>query len=327
MRFPLVLLAVLVASHADAATLRTMTTLHASTVYLRDLFDDAGRNADQLLGPGPDPGGRIIVEAAQLNAIARQFSVEWRSVSSADRAVLEWPGHPLRREDATEAVRTALTAAGAPDNFDIDIPGFSPPLIPFEAPTVPTVSQLDYDSNTGRFTAMLSITADGMNPINARISGRAEEMAEAPVAVTRLLPETVLRADDVHMARVRASLIRTEIARSVNQIIGMELKRPIPAGQPLRLADLNRPDVVQRGSIVQIQLLAGGLAVNGQAVAIDAGAEGDQIRVQNLNSRAILMAQVSGPGQVRVTPDAAPALPSATVRYNRNNFQQRLSAE
>lgn len=322
MRILILLLGLSAAASAEAATLRTMTTLHGPSVYLRDLFDDAGRNADQLLGPSPDPGGRIIVESAQLDAIARQFTVAWRSVSRADRAVLEWPGHPLRREDAIEAVRTAITAAGAPEDYEIEIPGFSPPLIPFEAAAVPTVSQLDYDNNTGRFTAMLSVTSEGMNPINVRISGRADEMAEAPVALTRLLPETVLRADDVHMARVRVALIRTEIAKSLDQIIGMELRHPLPAGQPLRLADLTRPALVQRGSTVQIQLTSAGLTVSGQAVAIEAGAEGDRIRVQNLNSRALLMAEVVGPGKVRVMPDAPPALPSATVRYDRSVARQ-----
>jgi flagella basal body P-ring formation protein FlgA len=317
MRILLALFGVLAVSQADAAALRTMTTLHASSVYLRDLFDEAGASANLLLGPGPEPGGRIIVEAAQLNAIARQYGVEWRSVSRADRAVLEWPGRPLRREDAIEAVRTALTAAGAPEDYDIDIPGFSAPVVPFEARAVPTVSQLDYDNSTGRFTAMLSITGESMNPINTRISGRADEMALAPVAVTRLLPETVLRADDVKMARVRAALIHNEVARSIDQIIGMELKRPVPIGQPLRLADLGRPALVQRGAIVQIQLSSGGLTVSGQAVAMDGGAEGDQVRVQNLNSRAVLTAEVTGPGQVRVMPDAPPAVASATVRYNR----------
>jgi flagella basal body P-ring formation protein FlgA len=98
-RLPLALLAFCLASaHAEAAaTLRTMTTLHASVVRLSDLFDDAGANADRVLGPGPGAGGRIVVEAAQLGAIARQFGVDWRPGSSADRAVLDRPGRPMRR--------------------------------------------------------------------------------------------------------------------------------------------------------------------------------------------------------------------------------------
>ena len=115
-----------------------------------------------------------------------------------------------------------------------------------------------------------------MNPIDTRVSGRVDEVVEAPVALTRLLPETVLRADDVRIARVRAATLQNEVARSVDQIIGMQLRRPVAAGQPLRLADLSRPPLVQRGATVQIELSSAGLSVTGQAVALDAGAEGDK---------------------------------------------------
>ena len=67
--------------------LRPITTLHAQVVRLKDLFDDAGRNADRVLGPGPAPGGRIVVEARQLAAIARQFDVDWRPISSGGTGV------------------------------------------------------------------------------------------------------------------------------------------------------------------------------------------------------------------------------------------------
>src|ERR1700723_1488536 len=129
MRALMLLVGLLVCGQTQAASLRSMTTLHGPTVYLRDLFDDVGVGADRVLGPGPEPGGRIIVEAPQLNAIARQFGVAWRSVSRADRAVLEWPGRPLKREDAIEAVRVAIAAGGASDDIDIDLPGFNQPIL------------------------------------------------------------------------------------------------------------------------------------------------------------------------------------------------------
>src|SRR5690348_9637468 len=108
--FPLVLLAGSVP--AQAAMLRPITTLHAQVVRLKDLFDDAGRNADRVLGPGPAPGGRIVVEARQLAAIARQFDVDWRPISSGDRALLDRPGRPLDRDVALDALRAALISAG-----------------------------------------------------------------------------------------------------------------------------------------------------------------------------------------------------------------------
>jgi flagella basal body P-ring formation protein FlgA len=322
MRRLVFLFVMLACTQAQAAALRNMTTLHGPNVYLKDLFDDAGLNADRLLGPGPGPGGRIIVEAAQLNAIARQYNVAWRSVSRADRSVLEWPGRPLRKDEAIDAVRMAITVGSPAGDTDIDLPGFTPPIIPLDVTPVSTVSQVDYDTGTGRFTAALTITGDGMTPIDSRISGIVQEMAELPVAATRLLPETVLRADDIRVARVPVASLQNEVARTVDQIVGMQLRGPVAAGRPLRLADLTRPPLVQRGSTVQIELTSSGLTVTGQAIALDTGTGGEQIRVQNITSHAFLFAQVVGPGQVRVTPDAPPALPTAPARFDR-----RMSAQ
>jgi flagella basal body P-ring formation protein FlgA len=317
MRILVFAFAVVASFQAHAATLRNMTTLHGPTVYLRDLFDDAGTNAGRILGPGPGPGGRIIVGAAQLNAIALEYDVAWRSVSRADRAVLEWPGRPLQKEDAIEAMRSAIAAGNTDDDTDIDLPGFTPPIVPMDVTPVSTVSQLDYDTGTGRFTAVLTVTADGMNPIDSVISGRVQKMVEEPVAVTQLLPETVLGRHDVRVARVPMASSQSGFVQSVDQIVGMQLRRPVSAGQPLSLANLTPPALVRRGSTVQIELLSAGLSVTGQVVAIDAGADGERIRVQNITSHAFLFAQVVGPGQVRVTPDAPPALPTAPPRFDR----------
>ena len=315
MRILLLVFAVLACAQARAATLRTTTTLHGPNVYLRDLFDNAGPDAGQVLGPGPDPGGRIVVGAAQLNAIARQYDVDWRSASRADRAVLDWPAHPMRKQDAIAAVRSAITVGGGPDDIDIDMPGFAPPLIPEEVTPVIAVSQLDQDTNTGRFTAILTVSGKGMNPIDTRVSGRAAAMMAVPVVLTRLPRDAVIQADDLRVARVPTASIQDEIARSADQIVGMQLRRPIAAGQPLRLADLTRPPLVQRGSMVRIELSTAGLAITGQAMALDSGADGEKIRVQNMASHAFLLAQVIGPGQVRVMADAPGASRRAPPRF------------
>jgi flagellar basal body P-ring formation protein FlgA len=309
MRILAVSMALVLSMEAHAASLRTMTTLHGPNVYLSDLFDDAGRNADRLLGPGPAAGGRIVLEAPQLDAIARQYSVPWRSISVGDRAVLEWPGRPLPKEAVMEALRVAVTAAGDMPEFDIDVPDFVSPTVPTEATPVSAVSQFDLDKNTGRFMAVLVVTADAMNPIHMKLSGRVDEMIEAPVCVTRLLPDTVVRPDDVRMERIKKSLFQSGIARSIDKIIGMQLRRPVAAGMPLRLDDLTRPALVQRGAVVRMELQSADLTISGSAIAIDAGAAGEIIRVQPKNSRVLVSAQVVAPEQVRVV--VQPALPSS----------------
>ena len=307
-RLPLALLALCLGSaHAEAAaTLRTMTTLHASVVRLSDLFDEAGANADRVLGPGPGAGGRIVVEAAQLGAIARQFGVDWRPASSADRAVLDRPGRPMRREDVLRAVKTALMAAGASADCDIELAGFTPPLVPFEADPQPVVADLDYDADAGRFSAMVSVTGESMEPLHLRVTGRADDTVELPVATARLLAGSVLRADDVHMARVHTAMIRGEMVRRPDDAVGMQVKRQIAAGQPLALTELTRPSMVQKGAIVLMMLDSPGITLTAQGQAMEPGALNERIRVLNPASHAVVEAEVIGPDRVRVAPNKVP---------------------
>lgn len=289
-------------SATQAATLRTATTLHAPTVRLSDLFDDAGTNADRVLGPGPGPGGRIVVEAAQLRAIAHQFGVSWVPSSSADRAVLDRPGRPMRREDVLDAVRTTLLAAGVSDDCDIELGSFTPPLVPFESDPKPLVTDLEYDANAGRFTALLSVSAEAMEPIHLRLAGRVDDTVELPVSTGRLPAGSVVRPEDLHMARVHTASIRGEVVRRAGDAIGMQARRQIAVGQPLVMAELARPTAVQKKATVLMQLDSPGIALTAQGQALEAGALGERIRVINPVSHATVEATVIGPDRVRVLP-------------------------
>ncbi len=212
----------------------------------------------------------------------------------------------MQRETVLDAMRAALQAAGASDDCEIELPGFSAPLVPAEAEVHAVATQLDYDSGSGRFTAILTLTSAVMDPINLRVAGRADDTMELPVASARLPAGAVLRQADVHMARIRVALLRGEVAHAPSEAVGMQLRHATRPGQPLMLSDLERPALVERGSRVEMRLDAGGLAVVAQGSALESGATGERIRVMNPASRAVIEAVVTGPGQVRVAPDSLP---------------------
>ena len=289
----------LLAVPAKGASLRGGTSLADPAVRLSDLFD--GVQQDRAIGPGPEPGGRIIVEAPQLAAIARQFNVDWRPASTADRIVLERPGRPFPREEAFAALRDALRVAGVSPDADVEMPGYTALLVPAAAEARAEVGQLDYNATEGRFTAVLSVTAAGMAPAHARLSGRVMEMLDLPVATRRLMPGEVIGPGDVQMARLRASLVRTDVVQLPAQAIGMALRHPIGPGAPFPVGDLNRPFTVQKGETVQMQLDTPGISLSAQGLAMDNGATGERVRVLNVQSRAIVDAEVSGTARVRVS--------------------------
>ena len=310
MRHLCLVLAIL-ALPAQAATLRGGVTLSAPSVRLSDLWDGVGN--DRAIGPGPEPGGRIVVEAPQLAAIARQFGVDWQPSSAGERIVLDRPGRPLPREDALAALRAALSVAGVAQDAEVELPGFVPPTVPAEASAHADVGQLDYDSATGRFTAVLSVTADGMAPAHARLSGDVHEMVELPVAAHRMLPGDLIGPADLRIARLRTSAIRADVAQTPAQAIGMALRHAVGPGAPLPMADLGHPMAIHRGDPVEMRLEAAGLSLSGQGVAMDNAAIGDPVRVLNPASRAVVDAEVVAAGMVRITGAAPVLLPPGAI--------------
>jgi flagella basal body P-ring formation protein FlgA len=307
---PALALALAVATPAAAATLRPLTTLDSPLVRLADLFDDAGPLAQRVLGPGPQPGGRIVVEAPQLAAIARQFGVDWSPASPADRAVLDRPGRLLPQQDLLAGLRQALIGVGAPADGAISLAGYQAPMVPLTGPVRVSVEQLDYDAASGRFGAMVLVSCPGMDTLRQRLAGDIESLMTLPVLVERLPAGHVLTAADLRSARVRASLVHADTLRGAAEAVGKALRHFTPAGQPLTTGDLTAPLVVQRNARVLMRLTVPGLAVTGQGLALESGAIGQSIRVLNPVSQAIIAAEVIGPDVVRVSPGSVPLTPA-----------------
>lgn len=291
---------------AAAATLKPYTQV-GPVVLLSDLFDGAGATP---LGPSPGPGGRITVEAPQLAAIARMFHVDWRPAGPGERTILERPGRTLGRDDVLAQLRSVLELAGAPRDSDIDLPGFTMAPLPTNAAPSLDFSNTAFDAATGRFSTMLTAMVEGAPPAQARLSGRVQEMTVLPVTRRAMVPGEVVTPADLQWTRLRVGLARGDVVRLPAQAEGQALRRPVPSGQPLQLADLGRPVIVAKGAPLLLHLDGPGLQLTAQGVAAEAGGLGERIHVTNPYSRAVVEAEVTGPGRARVIP-AGPTLVAA----------------
>jgi flagella basal body P-ring formation protein FlgA len=80
----------------------------------------------------------------------------------------------------------------------------------------------------------------------------------------------------------------------------------VASGQPLTSLDVERPDLVLRGSLVHMSLNSEGIALAAEGIAKESGAQGDRILVENPTSHAIVEAQVVGRDAVMVAPRGTP---------------------
>lgn len=289
-----------IAQTRPGALLRQHALVQGPSVLLSDLFVDA---PGVIAFAAPPPGRRIVLEPAQVAAIARAHGIAWRPLPGGERIVVERPGQLLSRDAADSALRAALMPLGIGDDdgFDLATPM---PIVP--AATEPLVSAEDavLDPATGRFSATL-VLDNGDGPVDrVRVIGRAWHGVVAAVPLRRLAAGDVIGTGDVRTMRIRAD--RAGQLADPSAVAGLAARRPIAAGQPLARNDLVRPTVVARNSAVLISISAPGMSILAQGKALEDGGAGEAIRVQNTASRAVVLAEVISPGRVRVTPGNLP---------------------
>lgn len=288
------------ANAQQMAMLRPFSVVEDPVVRLSDLFENAGPRGEAVLGPAPAPGQRLVVESAQLLAIARRNGVEWRPAGGVERVVLERPGRPVAREEVVALLRDALRAQGMDDEAELELQAYAPPLVPTAAFVQMAIEQASLDPATQRFAATLAVVAEGMPMLRQRIAGRVQATAPMLVPVRRLAVGDVVRPEDVRVLRVPASRIRAGAAERPDQVVGQALRRPASPDQPLFIADLAQPHLVARGATVTMLYDIPGMTLAAQGRAMEGAARGAVVPVMNLGSRIVVEAQVVGPGRVRV---------------------------
>lgn len=102
----------------------------------------------------------------------------------------------------------------------------------------------------------------------------------------------------------KAAAAPADAPRDADAVIGLITKRPLREGAAVSARDVAAAQVVKQNEAVTITWDADGVSLAMQGKAMTGGAVGDTITVQNVSSKKILQAVVSGPGQAAVGPGA-----------------------
>jgi flagella basal body P-ring formation protein FlgA len=87
---------------------------------------------------------------------------------------------------------------------------------------------------------------------------------------------------------------------SIEDAIGQKVTRPMINDQVITPLQLEQAEVVRKGDQVVITAKSGSLQVRMPGEALSDGGLNEQIGVRNLNSKRVIKARVTAPGQVEV---------------------------
>lgn len=286
---------------ARALSLRNNVVLTDDTIKLGDLFYGLDAETDKVLGPAPQPGSEMTLNARTLMRVAIAMDLPWRPSSSAEQVTITRAATVLSNDDIQDAIKTALKDEGLSGNFNVSPSGMWPRIIlPQELPASVEVSSLQYDSGKDWFQATL-VAPSQENPIHSTsISGRVEHLVDIPVLRENIKNGTVIGKYDIDYISINRQDVQHDTVLSEDELIGMTPRRMVLDGKPILTGELEPPRVISRGDIITMIFREGPLKLTAKARALEHGTKGDIIRVVNINSNKTIDALVRGDKEVEV---------------------------
>jgi flagella basal body P-ring formation protein FlgA len=283
--------------HADV-------TVAGDLVRIGDLIDNAGSFAQIAVYRAPDLGTTGTIPTAQVLTALRAHQV----IGVDTRNIREVTVTRLARTVESKAIELAVTQAlqhrnGLGDagnltlTFDRDVQDLRLDAANSGAMQVAAVR---FEPRNGRFDVTFEIVNEVTgSPTRLRFTGTAVETVDAAVLTRNVDRSDLLKSADIVIERRTKAEVGNDAA-SREQSLGMQMRRPMHAGQPLRTADLVKPDLVQRDQSVTVIYESPGLYLTTRGKALDNGTEGDVVNVLNLQSKRTVTGIVSGRGQVTI---------------------------
>lgn len=284
--------------------LRQGSAIDGDTIRLGDIWDNLGDKADTVVAAAPQPGKRVTLNARWLAAVAVNNKIDWHPVTTLDHVVVERNGQMVDPAMIEREVREALDMEGLPQGSGFEITNRTALAVTIASTVQPTVAIRDLllDPRTQRFTAVAEIPAGSPAATRLKVYGRTFTMTRLPVLARAFNRGEAISEADIQWIEVRDEGVRQDLATDSRQMIGLEPRYSLRAGQPVRLADLQRPVLVERNATVTLVLRTPFMTLSTQGRAIDEGGRGDVIKVTNLQTKQTVEGKVDGPNMVSVAP-------------------------
>jgi flagellar basal body P-ring formation protein FlgA len=304
-----------------APVLRASVNVAGDVVRIGDIIDNAGTAAQIAIYRAPDLGTTGSIPTAQVLTALRAHQVIGVDTRDLKEISVTRLARTLESKDIQLQVARALEhrnglgdAANLTLTFDRDVQDLR--LEASDTGAMQPVSSR-FDPRSGRFDVSFEIGNDaGMTQTKLRFTGTAVETVEAAVLTRDVERNEVLKSSDVIAERRPKAEVSGDAAVR-DRAVGMQMRRQLRAGQALRVADLAKPDLVQRDQTVTLIYQSTGLYLTIRGKALEGGTEGDVVSVINLESKRTVSGVVIGRGQVSIsvaTPraDASTTLGSAS---------------
>jgi len=246
---------------------------------------------DLVIAHAPRPGARRLFQPAELIRVARANRI---AVNGVTTLCFERSTAPLNPELIKAAMRKSL---GDPE-ANIEITALSKYPVPPGETIFPRESLMQPVSGDSAVWNGYVVYDGGRFSVWAKV--RLTTRQPRLVSVVDLSPGHIIEAADLRVEDASEFPRHPAPLSTVEAAIGLVVRRSLPAGSVLTAAMLEKPNDVERGQTVLVEVHSGAAVVKIEAKAESSGRRGDTVAVRNASSGAMFRAQIEGKGLVSV---------------------------
>jgi flagella basal body P-ring formation protein FlgA len=111
---------------------------------------------------------------------------------------------------------------------------------------------------------------------------------------------TEITASQLQLLQLDISKLSGSYFLQVEEVVGMQAKRLLQPDSPIIASHLQPPVLVKKGDAVVMTANSGSLTVKIPGIALKDGRHGEQISIRNTQSKRVVEARVTAPGQADV---------------------------
>ena len=281
--------------------LRSHVVLDSGSMTMADLLPDSApaslrQEAGSIpLGSAPQPAMTRTLYRQQLQFLLRDHKALLRELALPNEITVQRAHRVLTKQEVIQAIQqaTGQQAADFDEGLDLQDLHFSTLVYVTRADPGLKVIRIQSDPlrNETRFQLWTS-KEPGTLPFEVSVPGAVK----LPVLVSRhpLAPGEIVSANDFEVVMKPEAGIISGKRSGAAELAGLETRAPLRAGQPVTRTEFGMPVLVKPGVLASLIFQGGDFSIKIVVTPLEQGVLGQEIRVRNRETRAVLEATVIG---------------------------------
>ncbi|MFK7867350.1 MAG: flagellar basal body P-ring formation chaperone FlgA [Alphaproteobacteria bacterium] len=283
--------------------LKDRVRIDRDQVMLSDLFLNLPTSYDQVLFDAPQAGKTMRVSTRFIDELVTKQGLSWQALTRNNSVEIARAGQRVDQSILTSIIAQFIESHPnlKARSFEVSLNGSATDYyIPTNIALDGEIDDWRYDPELGRFQAQLYIPNQMNSVEKILLSGRLQPLIKIPMTARQIARGQIIHAGDIIYQEIMESNLSPNAITLAQDLVGKQAKVNIQMGKAVRSNQINEPLLIRRGDQILISLQTDSMQLIAQGRALENGALGELIQVQNMQSKTQIDAVVKGRGRAVV---------------------------